>query len=134
MAIRRSRHATSAIALTSSIVFSLNPLVDLAFASGLDTGDGAVLATAGRIPLAVAALLVVALVTPQYPRFAEIFVAGGRRQLASTARSRHGSQGSVAVAFGLVLAVLAYPISLALYSHGAIDAEGTSAIATNMSV
>ncbi len=123
-----------AIALTSSIVFSLNPLVDLAFASGLDTGDGAVLATAGRIPLAVAALLVVALVTPQYPRFAEIFVAGGRGQLASTAREQARFAGSVAVAFGLVLAVLAYPISLALYSHGAIDAEGTSAIATNMSV
>lgn len=122
------------IALVSSIIFSLNPLIDLAVASRLEDGDGAILVTAGRIPLAVSALMVVGFVTPQYPRFADLFVSEGRVGLRDNARSQARFAGGIGVGIGILLASCSYPISLVLYSHGQVSSSGTGAISINMAV
>jgi putative peptidoglycan lipid II flippase len=116
-------------AFVSAVAFSINPLIDVAFAANLGNGQAGRLGLASRLTIATAAVLASSLAVPAFPRFVDALTAGGLGALRRRFR-RTLVQGILAGA-GLtaVLGITTIPLARLLFAGSELSTSDARSVA-----
>lgn len=119
--------------LLGAIIFGLNPIIDLAVANGLEDGSAARLAVASRVPLAVAALSAVVLVTPAFTRMSQL-AAERPTHVVDAARVELRRIGSLLIPVSVALGTVGTVAARLVYARGELSTGDAWNIGVTQSV
>lgn len=120
--------------LAAAAVFGAGPFIDLAVAGWYRSGAAGALSLAGRIPLAVGALLVAAIVTPLYTELAAAEVAGDGQRFHAVVRRSLRRLFVIGSGTAAVIAVAGFAVARLLFAQGELDVDDAMAIARTQAV
>ncbi len=118
------------VATTSagSLLFGVGPVIDLWFAGRVDEGKAGQLAVAGRIPLAIAAMLTTAFATPAFPTIAQRATSGARGALDGTWAAMRSTLWPV-VGATTAIVLFSIPTASLAFRGSEVTAEQARAVA-----